>query len=273
MLRLKSKWPFISTLVVLTLVGLFLGFTPPAAYAATCTSEATGNWNDTATWNVACNGNTVPVAGDDVVIGANTVTLNVTSVTVNNITIDGTLNAGANTINVKGNWTKNQTFGAGTGTVNFNGAGAQSIGGAFGTTFNIMNIPATTARTVTFGKEIRLLAPSTWGGTSCTALLRIRSSAPGTSPGTPLDSVIDANNLTANFVDVQDSKASAAVTVAQGINSGGNTNWHITACGAAVGGVAEMITVPTASTNGLGYLAGLAGVVMLVGAGWLVSKR
>jgi len=41
----------------------------------------------------------------------------------------------------------------------------------------------------------------------------------------------------------------------------------------AVGGVAEMIAVPTASTNGLGYLAGLAGVVMLVGAGWLVSKR
>jgi len=42
---------------------------------------------------------------------------------------------------------------------------------------------------------------------------------------------------------------------------------------AAVGGVAEVIAMPTASTNGLGYLAGLAGVVMLVGAGWLVSKR
>jgi len=41
---------------------------------------------------------------------------------------------------------------------------------------------------------------------------------------------------------------------------------------APVGGVAELISVPTASTNGLGYLAGLAGVVMLVGAGWLLKK-
>jgi len=41
---------------------------------------------------------------------------------------------------------------------------------------------------------------------------------------------------------------------------------------AAVGGVAEVIAMPTASTNGLGYLAGLAGVVMLVGAGWLVKQ-
>ncbi len=41
---------------------------------------------------------------------------------------------------------------------------------------------------------------------------------------------------------------------------------------AAVGGVAEMISVPTASP-GLGYLAGLAGVVMLLGAGWLGLRR
>ena len=41
---------------------------------------------------------------------------------------------------------------------------------------------------------------------------------------------------------------------------------------APVGGVAELISVPTASTNGLGYLAGLAGVVMLVGAGWLLKR-
>jgi subtilisin-like proprotein convertase family protein len=41
----------------------------------------------------------------------------------------------------------------------------------------------------------------------------------------------------------------------------------------AVGGVAEMIALPTASTSGLGYLVGLASVVMLVGAGWLLKRR
>jgi hypothetical protein len=42
---------------------------------------------------------------------------------------------------------------------------------------------------------------------------------------------------------------------------------------ATVGGVAEIISVPTTSTSGLGYLAGLASVVMLVGVAWLVSRR
>jgi len=40
---------------------------------------------------------------------------------------------------------------------------------------------------------------------------------------------------------------------------------------AAVGGVAEVISVPT-STNGLSYLVGMAGLVMLMGAGWLLKR-
>jgi subtilisin-like proprotein convertase family protein len=40
---------------------------------------------------------------------------------------------------------------------------------------------------------------------------------------------------------------------------------------AAVGGVAEVIDVPTAS-SGLSYLAGMAGLVMLMGAGWLLKR-
>jgi len=41
--------------------------------------------------------------------------------------------------------------------------------------------------------------------------------------------------------------------------------------GKGVGGVAEVISVPT-STNGLSYLVGMAGLVMLMGAGWLLKR-
>jgi len=41
--------------------------------------------------------------------------------------------------------------------------------------------------------------------------------------------------------------------------------------GKGVGGVAEVIAVPTAS-SGLSYLAGMAGLVMLMGAGWLLKR-
>jgi hypothetical protein len=48
--------------------------------------------------------------------------------------------SGAQTINVKGNWSNAGTFTAGTSTINFNGASAQSIGGASSTTFSGLSI-------------------------------------------------------------------------------------------------------------------------------------
>jgi len=263
----KSKWQYVSTLVILTLVGLFFGSTPPAAYAATCTSILPGNWDDPNTWNCGVVG-AIPGAGDDVVTDAD-VTLNIDA-TVKNVSIgNGDLDGGTKTLNVTGNWDYSGGGGSfidGTGTVNLNGTGDQTIEQAI---FNAVNITHG-GRTVTIGHFLNTISlddASSWTGTSCSSPLIIRSSVPGTAVN-----IIRAHFLTANFVDVQDSNADAVVT-AQGKNSGNNTNWQITACGAAVGGVAQTIAMPTASTNGLGYLAGLAGVVMLVGAGWLVSKR
>src|SRR5215471_3958300 len=59
----------------------------PAAIAATVTSVATGLWNNPATWDAG-----VPASTDDVVIGAGTtVDINVTPLTMNSLTVNGTL--------------------------------------------------------------------------------------------------------------------------------------------------------------------------------------
>lgn len=75
------------------------------------------------------------------------------SVTANNsldlngnatISTGGTLGAGTSSeIKVAGNWTNNGTFTAGTGKVKFDGAVAQSIGGANPTTFNDLDLSNT----------------------------------------------------------------------------------------------------------------------------------
>jgi glucose/arabinose dehydrogenase len=56
----------------------------------------------------------------------------------------GTLSAGANNINVKGNWINNGSFLAGTGTVTFDGTAAQSIGGSAVTDFTNILVSNTT---------------------------------------------------------------------------------------------------------------------------------
>jgi len=293
---LQTKWQWVSTVVLLTLVGLFLGSTPPAAYAATCTSAATGLWSAPATWSTC--GGVVPTAADDVTIMAgHTVTLDVAPFAAKNVTIDATgiLDAATFTLNVTGNWTNNGTFTAGTSTVNFNGAAAQTIGGTSATAFNVMstnnagtvvtlganttakdvtigagstlaaatftldvagnwtnngtftagtstvNFNGTGAqtitgvttfnkmnisnggRTVTFANDVTLGAASTWGGTSCTNLLSIRSSVAATGR-----TVTNGAFLTANFVDVQDSLLTTGVTAANGVKGTNSTNWTIT---------------------------------------------
>src|SRR5881394_4262315 len=75
----------------------------PAASAATCTSVGTGNWSTVGTWNCGH----VPIAADDVVIGAGMTTLNTDSAVLNNLTVNGTLTIGNNpqprTLTVAGN--------------------------------------------------------------------------------------------------------------------------------------------------------------------------
>src|SRR5262245_44906803 len=66
---------------------LALAANAPAVLAATVTSVATGLWNSPATWDTG-----VPASTDDVVIGAGTtVDINVTPLTMNSLTVNGTL--------------------------------------------------------------------------------------------------------------------------------------------------------------------------------------
>ncbi|MDH5720565.1 MAG: hypothetical protein OEZ13_08080, partial [Spirochaetia bacterium] len=90
----------------------------------------TGNWSSTTSWSrngcdSIADAGAVPLATDNVVIcPGNTATVD-SSGNAFNLTIDtgGTLNGGANTINVYGNFTNNGIFNGNTGTVTFTGPG------------------------------------------------------------------------------------------------------------------------------------------------------
>ena len=92
-------------------------------HPATRLPVQSGSWNDPATW-----GGTLPAAGDDVTIPAGlSVTLNADPPACKNLTIAGTLNLGANTLQISGNFTNNGTFNPGTGTVQLVGGADQSL--------------------------------------------------------------------------------------------------------------------------------------------------
>ena len=106
------------------------------AFAATCTSKASGLWSAAGTWSAGCSGSGgVPGSGDDVVIAnGNAVTFDVASATVNSLTINGGVAAsslsivGSNALTVSGNVIVN------TPTANVNnfiavGAGTLNVGG------------------------------------------------------------------------------------------------------------------------------------------------
>nr|WP_319998671.1 HYR domain-containing protein [uncultured Draconibacterium sp.] len=102
--------------------------------AGTITAVADGDWNVASTWDCNC----IPAFDDDVVIPSGiTVTVDAAAV-ANDITIEsgGTLNGGASTLQVYGNWTNNGTFTAGTGTVEFAGSTDAMISGSSATAFN-----------------------------------------------------------------------------------------------------------------------------------------
>jgi hypothetical protein len=81
----------------------------------------TGNWTDAARW-----GGALPGPGASVIIDG-TCTLNISSVTVEDITINGSLDAGANILRVEGDWNNQGTFIAGTSTVIMQGAAISDV--------------------------------------------------------------------------------------------------------------------------------------------------
>ncbi len=145
----------------------------PAASALTCTSVG-GNWSVAATWTSAGNCNRVPFAGDDVVIGAGTTTLDANSTALASLTVNGTLTIGndatGRSLSVTGNivvggsgtisvgaTAATHTLAAGgdvvndgainlapgagrVGNVTFNKNGSQTVSGAGAYTFNLITV-------------------------------------------------------------------------------------------------------------------------------------
>ena len=146
----------------------------PMASALTCTSVGSGNWSAAGTWTSAGNCNRVPVAGDDVVIGAGTTTLDANSAALASLTVNGTLTIGNNgtgrSLSVTGNiavggsgtisvgaTAATHTLAAGGDVVNdgvinlapaanrvcnvtFNKNGSQTVSGAGAYTFNLIAV-------------------------------------------------------------------------------------------------------------------------------------
>lgn len=118
-------------------VGVSLGTFTPATGASTFTSQTSGNWNTVATWTGSCGGG-VPQAGDNVVIAnGHTVTLDVNTPTLNDLTVNlgGTLtNVAANTLTLSGALNNAGTYSGGSGAVtlggNFTNSGSYSAGSA-----------------------------------------------------------------------------------------------------------------------------------------------
>ncbi len=114
---------------------LTLAVLAPLAFAQTTWNGGTStNWGDAANWSAG-----VPTAATDAIISgsASTMpTLNVAgsclSLTINS---GATLNAGAQTLTVNGNWTNNGTFTAGTSNVIFGGTATATVGGTAATSF------------------------------------------------------------------------------------------------------------------------------------------
>lgn len=114
---------------------LTLAVLAPIAFAQTTWNGGTStNWGDAANWSAG-----VPTAATDAIISgtASTMpTLNVAgsclSLTINS---GATLNAGAQTLTVNGNWTNNGTFTAGTSNVIFGGTATATVGGTAATSF------------------------------------------------------------------------------------------------------------------------------------------
>jgi hypothetical protein len=96
------------------------------ARATTFTATSSGDWSIVDTWGTTV----LPGVNDAVVIGAGTtVTLNTTGVVIAQLTVSGTFNNGANTLEVSGNLTLNGTWASSTGgKINMAGTSGSILG-------------------------------------------------------------------------------------------------------------------------------------------------
>jgi len=179
------------------------------------------------------------------------------------------------TLNCTG--TKSVTTSTGSGTAIFNGVSSGALSGVVPVTIgqaatDCGSLP--TGYTFPHGFFDFNVAGVTAGGTVDVSLT-LPSALPSTAQyflcktnGTwaIIPSTVNGNQMVVHFTD------GSATGDGDGLANSLITDQGGPGVPAAVGGVAQMISVPTAS-SGLGYVAGLAGVVMLMGAGWLGLRR
>jgi len=165
--------------------------------AATVTSVATGGWSSPATWDIG-----VPVATDDVVIGAGTtVTIDATPITVNSLAVNGTLqyDATARTFNV----TTNVSIAPG-GTLQTNTTGAQT-GHNLSVAGNLTNDGtldlSTSANTAGARLTFTGAASNTFSGAGTTTDLRTLTINKGTSKANVLEITTSALSVQGTVVD------------------------------------------------------------------------
>ena len=252
-----------------------------------------GNWNDSGV-TFTPSGGTIQLTGaaptitqgasnyfSSVTIGSSTTASLSSAVAVQgNLSIQGSLNAGANGITVGGNWSNSGTFNKGTGTVTFNNAGQSStLSGS--TSFN--NLACTTGNKsliFTAGSTQSVSGTLTLQG-AASSLINLVSSAAGSAWFFNVTSAAPA----AQYVDPQNSNASGGntITATNSIDGGGNVNWTITppastviwtgAVGTdwntagnwnpntAVPGATSNVTVPAGPSNMPSIAAGASGSV------------
>jgi len=167
------------------------------AFAATVTSVASGPWNAPASWDTG-----VPGPTDDVVIGAGTaVTINTTPITINSLTVNGTLEYDAvlRAVTV----TTNVSIAPG-GTLQTNTVGVQtghtlSVGGNLTNdgTLDLSTSANTSGARLTFTGA----ASNTFSGTGATTDLRTLTINKGTSKANILEITVSALSVQGTVVD------------------------------------------------------------------------
>jgi len=167
------------------------------AFAATVTSVATGGWSNPATWDTG-----VPVATDDVVIGAGTaVTIDATPITINSLTVNGTLqyDVTARTLTVTTNVAISPN-----GTLQTNTTGAQtnhnlSVGGNL-TNDGTLDL-STSANTAGARLTFTGAASNSFSGSGATTDLRTLTINKGTSKANILEITTSALSVQGAVVD------------------------------------------------------------------------
>ena len=163
------------------------------------------------------------------------------TITTVDLTITGTLSAGAGTVNLSGTWTRTGTFTPGTSTVGIVGSGTATITG----TNTFYKFSCTTAgKTINFtaGERQTITNTLTFTGTSASRIV-LRSATSGTRWD-----IDPQGTRSVDYVDCQDSynRNATVITAAHSKDSGNTVNWDF-ASQLAFTTAAKTLTVGTVS--------------------------